>query len=65
MICDTCGRPIIPGNRPDGIPGGVSFILQDGTQVNYCADCVIRYGVEAQNIKTIEQCSKEEGAEHE
>lgn len=42
--CDKCGAVFISGNRPDGLPNGVGFALQDGTFVNMCANCMIKLG---------------------
>ena len=44
-----CDKTFTPGNRPDGIPNGVGFQLQDGTIVHYCADCIIEEGRKKKN----------------
>lgn len=44
MICKNCGKVFAFGNRPDGIPNGVGFQLQNGEIINLCADCLIHLG---------------------
>lgn len=44
--CDNCGKEFEPGNRPDGIPNGIGYQLQDGTIYNICTDCIIKIGQE-------------------
>lgn len=44
MKCNECGKEIEIGNREDGLPNGVGFMLEDGTTVNYCTDCLILLG---------------------
>ena len=44
MICKNCGKVFAFGNRPDGIPNGVGFQLQNGKMINLCADCRIHLG---------------------
>lgn len=44
MKCSECGKEIIPGNRCDGLPNGVGFVLDDGTVINVCSDCIINVG---------------------
>lgn len=41
MKCDCCGKTFVSGNRADGIPNGMGFVLQDGRQINVCADCMM------------------------
>lgn len=41
ITCDGCGNTFTPGNRKSGIPNGVGFILDNGQQVNVCADCMM------------------------
>ena len=48
MKCDKCGKEFDTGHRPDGLPNGVGFVLQDGTQITYCAECLIEKGIEIQ-----------------
>ena len=47
IICDDCGAKFKPGNRPDGIPNGMSFIDGQGKHVDVCAKCIINYGRQA------------------
>jgi len=42
--CARCGKVIVPGNRPDGIPNGVGFQLEHGITINICAECLIAEG---------------------
>lgn len=52
LKCDLCGIKFKPGNRPDGIPNGVSFVLNTGKTVTYCADCIMKIGQgKAEEIK--------------
>ena len=44
MKCDRCGKVFTPGNRPDGVPNGVGFMLRNGKQITVCADCVEAVG---------------------
>lgn len=44
LRCNFCGKEIIPGNRPDGIPNGPGFQMHDGKIMNMCADCLINLG---------------------
>ena len=44
-VCHGCGKEIIPGNRPDGTPNGVGFVMANGTIINLCADCIIAEGM--------------------
>lgn len=44
--CSECGKLIIPGNRPDGLPNAVGFVLEDGTLYNVCCECIIKEGKE-------------------
>lgn len=39
--CNVCKRKFSPGNRPDGLPNGLGFQLEDGSVFNMCADCLI------------------------
>lgn len=47
--CDVCGKSFVPGNRIDGLPNGVSFVMQDGTMITYCVDCLIKDGKKRTN----------------
>lgn len=44
VTCDECGKEFSPRNRPDGLPNGVGFLLEDGKILNICADCIIEMG---------------------
>ena len=44
-VCHGCGKEIIPGNRPDGTPNGVGFVMANGSVINFCADCIIALGM--------------------
>lgn len=44
--CDNCGNEFEIGSRPDGLPNGIGYQLQDGTIYNICTDCVIKIGQE-------------------
>ena len=46
MKCDVCGREFKSGNRADGNPNGMTFLLQDGNSITMCADCIIEKGRE-------------------
>lgn len=47
--CCRCKKEIIPGNRPDGIPNGVGFQLENGKILNFCAECIIKEGMKRDN----------------
>lgn len=44
MRCDICGKTFETGNRPDGLPNGMTFVLKDGAELTMCADCIIEMG---------------------
>ena len=44
MICKGCKHFFTSGNRPDGLPNGCGFQLDNGKIINLCADCLIRLG---------------------
>ena len=44
MKCQSCGREFEVGKRPDGLPNGVSFQLEDGNVIIYCTECIINKG---------------------
>lgn len=46
MKCDVCGKEFKEGNRLDGIPNGVAFVMKDGTKLTMCADCIMMVGQE-------------------
>lgn len=43
IICSKCGKEIIPGNRPDGLPNGVGFESYGKVEM-ICTDCIIEIG---------------------
>lgn len=44
MKCAKCGKSFEAGTRPDGLPNGVGFELQDGRIIKICADCITALG---------------------
>jgi len=44
ILCDRCAKIFSPGNRPDGIPNGVTFVQDNGKPITLCADCLIKQG---------------------
>ena len=44
MKCDHCGKEFEAGNRPDGLPNGVWFVLEDGSMVTVCTECIMAFG---------------------
>lgn len=63
MICDKCKKFFLPGNRPDGIPNGLGFVLQNGKKITVCADCVMKLGAmqtDAERDKFFEELNKVE-----
>ena len=42
--CNECDKPFTIGNRPDGLPNGCGFELQDGRIINVCTECIIALG---------------------
>ena len=51
MKCDVCGKEFESGNRPDGIPNGMAFILEGGKSITMCAECIIEKGREVAEEK--------------
>ena len=45
ITCDKCGKEFKVGNRPDGLPNGVGFQLENGQIINICCDCIIKQGM--------------------
>ena len=43
--CNKCGKEFEVGNRPNGLPNGVGFQLEDGSVYAFCADCLIEMGM--------------------
>lgn len=54
--CNRCGKEFAFGNRPDGIPNGVGFIMRNGREYNICAECVIEAG---KNPKVADEIKRE------
>ena len=46
ITCDECGKGFKPGCDKHGLPNGVAFKLTDGSRVDICSKCVIKYGKE-------------------
>jgi len=44
--CKKCGKEFEVGNRPDGLPNGVGFEMEDGSIINICTECIIKNGEE-------------------
>ena len=44
MICSKCKNKVYIGNRPDGLPNGVGFEMEDGLVINLCANCIMELG---------------------
>lgn len=40
--CDECGKYFLAGSRPDGLPNGIGFMMEDGSVHNVCADCLTK-----------------------
>lgn len=51
MKCNECGKKFKVGNRADGLPNGIGFVLEDGSIYTVCSDCVIKKGRENENSK--------------
>lgn len=43
IICSKCGKEIVPGNRPDGLPNGIGFETYGKVEM-ICTDCIIEIG---------------------
>ena len=43
---DICGKVFGYGNREDGLPNGMTFILQNGEKLTMCTDCIKAKGKE-------------------
>ena len=41
ITCMVCGKTFLPGNDKQGIPNGVGFMLEDGTVLNMCSECIM------------------------
>lgn len=44
MKCDMCGKFFLHGNRLDGTPNGVTFVLNDGSDITACSECIEKVG---------------------
>ena len=44
MKCAECKKEFQKGNRPDGLPNGACFVLENGTTVTVCTECIIKKG---------------------
>ena len=42
MRCTKCGKEFEAGTRPDGLPNGVGYELEDGREINVCTDCILQ-----------------------
>ena len=51
MKCEVCGKEFAYGYREDGLPNGMTFILQNGTKMTMCADCNMEKGREVAEEK--------------
>lgn len=51
MKCEVCGKEFAYGYRKDGLPNGMTFILQNGTKMTMCADCIMEKGREVAEEK--------------
>lgn len=40
MICKCCKKTFYYGERSDGLPNGVGFVLDDGERIDVCTDCI-------------------------
>ena len=41
VTCMVCGKKFLPGNDEHGIPNGVGFMLEDGSVLNMCSECIM------------------------
>lgn len=42
IVCDMCGKEIVPGNDEQGVPAGMGFQTFDGGIVNVCRACFVK-----------------------
>jgi len=42
-MCSICGKTFVQGNT-NGMPNGLGYLLDDGTLINMCQDCIIAVG---------------------
>lgn len=45
MKCNICGKEFKAGNKPNGLPNGLGYVLQDGRTVNICYECYMKAGL--------------------
>lgn len=66
MICIKCGREFQEGNRPDGLPNGVGFQMEDGSIISCCTECIITKGKRSSLTSTIlnKYYGREDSDEH-
>lgn len=43
MKCDRCGKEFRPGNRTNGLPNGLEFLMADGRSVIVCTGCLLEF----------------------
>lgn len=61
MKCDICGVNFTEGNRPDGIPNGISMVQKGGKRITVCADCIIRMGEgDRKTLEALESIKEED-----
>ena len=41
ILCQACNRYFVPKKLPDGLPTGIQFILDDGTKLDVCSECIL------------------------
>lgn len=51
MKCEICGKEFGYGNREDGLPYGMTFVLHSGERLTMCSDCIIEKGKEVSEKK--------------
>ena len=45
MKCLSCGKTFKKANWIDGMPNGMTFVLQSGKQITVCRGCIIKIGM--------------------
>jgi hypothetical protein len=66
MICDNCKQFFTKGNRPNGIPNGVKFVLTGNKSITLCARCICDMGAMSDRDKEmfldrLKENAKQEG----
>lgn len=51
MICSICKKKFNAGIRPDGLPNGVGFVMDDGKVHDVCSECVMKLGKDTDLIE--------------